>query len=261
VLTLCAQTRHRKDLYPIANFGVGVDETIIGAVLKTALHFFAGFIGDVPLDVATELLKTIGGEVATDGSLVRTPFLHPDVFPDSWPARHELTAYPDGGHCLVTVLLFSGLAFTCRLPLAMAGTTGVRYTRVLTENFPRFAVDVPRPGALDWEDRPGNYDAAAYYAPIKARLARVHDHGMEQAIRAKCERAAKNANAMSANYGDVWDRYATQLQVECFDAAEVRQIVAIGKRLQREGRPPWEISVVNEDTARPDDGLRAFAAV
>jgi hypothetical protein len=61
--------------------------------------------------------------------------------------------------------------------------------------------------------------------------------------RAKCERAAKNANAMSSNYGDIWERYVTQLQIECFDAGEIRQIVGIGKRLQGEGKKPWEIRV------------------
>jgi hypothetical protein len=54
---------------------------------------------------------------------------------------------------------------------------------------------------------------------------------------------------MSSNYGDVWERYATQLQIECFDADEVRRIVLIGKRLEREGKNAWEIPVVNADAA------------
>ncbi len=234
---------------PSVNFAVGMDETMTGAVLKTALHFFAGFVGNVPLDVAKKLLRTISGEVRMDGSLVRTPYLHDDVFSDSWPARHELTAYFDGDHTLVTVLLFSAYALTVRLPLPMPGTAGVRYTQMLDENFPRFAVDIPRPAALDWDDRPGKYDAAIYYAPIKKRIARIHDYGTEQAIRARCRRAFESVQQISGNYGDIWERYAMRLQLECFDGADVRQIVGIGRRLERECKPVWEIPVIREDSA------------
>jgi hypothetical protein len=150
---------------------------------------------------------------------------------------------------LVTILLFSAYAFTCRLPFTMAGDSGVRYTQDLSESDPRFEVDVPRPAELDWEDRPGLHDAEAYYAPIKLRLSRIHDTGTEQAIRARCERAAKNANAMSSNYGNIWDRYAAQLALECFTAAEVQSIVQIGIRLEREGKDPWDIPVSVEGAA------------
>lgn len=233
---------------PSANFSVGMDETLTGAVLKAALHFFSGFIGDVPLDVANQLLRAISGAVPLDGSIVRTPFLHEDVFPDSWPARHELTAYNDGDHTLVTILLFSAYPLTVRLPLSMAGTRAVRYTQMPSETFPRFQTDVPRPNRLDWEDCPGKYDAAAYYAPIENRVSRIHNHGTEQAIRARCRRAFESALTISSNYGDLWDRYTMQLQLECFDAAEVRQIVFIGKRLGRQGEEPWRIPVVSRQT-------------
>ena len=53
----------------------------------------------------------------------------------------------------------------------------------------------------------------------------------------------------SNNYGDIWDRYAMRLQLECFEAEEVRQIVGIGQRLSREGKSPWEIPIVNEAAA------------
>jgi len=236
---------------PSANFVVGVDETITPAILKIALHFFASFVDDVPLNVATELLRTISGELAADGKIVRTPYLHADVFADSWPARHELTAYPDGDHTLVTVLLFTAYAFTVRLPVSMKGRGGVRYTQVLTENFPRFETEVPRPAALDWNDRPGIHDSAKYYAPIKERIKRIYDHGTEQAIRARCKRAYETAMTASSKYGDIWERYRMQLQLECFEAAEVRQIVGIGQRLSREGKAPWEIPVVNEEAPEP----------
>ena len=231
---------------PAASFGVGMDETITDVDLKAALHFYAGFVDDVPLHVASELLLTIGGATPPNGSLVRTPFFHENVFPDSWPARHELTAYPDGAHTLVTVLLFSAYPLTVQSPIPTPGTTGVRYFQVLSENFPRFYTGVPRPTSLDCEDRPSRYDPATYYAPLKKRISRIHDHGVEQAIRARCRRAFESALNLSSNYGDISHRYAMQLQLECFDAEDVHQIVGIGKRLRREGEDPWKLPVVGE---------------
>jgi hypothetical protein len=54
---------------------------------------------------------------------------------------------------------------------------------------------------------------------------------------------------MSSNYGDVWERYAMHLQLECFEADVVRQIVGIGRRLESEGKPPCEIPGVNDTAA------------
>lgn len=234
---------------PSAQFCVGVDETLSSAILKIALHFFAGFVADVPTDIAQRFLPYIVGDAVAGGTFVRTPFLHPDVFPDSWPPRHEITCYPDGDGTLVTILLFSVYAFTCRLPFTMPGDGAVRYTQALSETAPRFEINVRRPEALDWEDRPGLHDADVYYAPVKERLSRIHDAGIEQAIRARCERAAKNANAMSSNYGGIWERYAAQLAMECFSADEIRTLVAIGQRLEREGKEPWQIPVAVEGAA------------
>lgn len=70
-----------------------------------ALHFYAGFIDDVPAASAQDLLPYILGRKPAAGQYVRTPFLSEDVFPDSWPPRHELTCYPYGEAALVTVLL------------------------------------------------------------------------------------------------------------------------------------------------------------
>jgi hypothetical protein len=234
---------------PSARFDVRVDESLSGAVLKIALHFYAGFVEHVPREVALALLPYIVGEAVAGGTYVRTPFLHADIFPDSWPVRQEITCYSDGDGTLVTILLFSAYAFTCRLPLRMPSGAGIRYTQVLAETDPRFEIDVPRPDALDWEDRPSLYDPDVYYAPVKQRLSRIHDAGTEQAIRARCERAARNANSMSSNYGDIWERYAAQLALECFNAKEVTDIVAIGRRLEREGKNPWEIPVKVEGVA------------
>lgn len=228
---------------PTVNVMIASDGAMEGPILKIALNLYAGFVGDVPLDVATELLPYIIGDKVAGGTYVRTPFLHDDVFSDSWPARHEITFYPDGDHTLVTVMLFSAYAYTVRLPLLMDGESGFRYTQVLDENFPRVRDDVPRPKNLDWEDRPGLYDKDAYFGPIRERTKRLHQHGAEQSIRVRCKRAAERAADLPSNYGDLFERYKAALALECFDNADITVMVAIAKRLQAEGKPIWEVPV------------------
>jgi hypothetical protein len=228
---------------PQANIVVASDGSTDGALLKIALHFYAGFIADVPINVALSLMPYISGEKVAGGVYIRTPFLSDDVFPDSWPARHEITCYPDGDSTLVTILLFSAHAYSCRLPLPMKSQTGVRYTQMLDENFPRMREDIDIPEKLDWEDRPGVHDRDAFFGLIRERVERLHAHGAEQAVRARCQRAAQRAISESSNFGNLWERYAAALSLECFDSADVEVIVAIGRRLRDEGRPIWEVPV------------------
>jgi len=228
---------------PEANFVIASDGSIDGAILKIALHFYAGFVADVPADTALRLLPYLSGEKVAAGEYVRTPFLGDDIFPDSWPARHEITCYPDDDHTIVTILLFSAYAYSCRLPLPLNAEKGLRYTQALDENFPRMRDDIDIPGKLDWNDHPGKYDGDAYFGPIRERVKRLHAHGAEQSVRARCQRAAKRAKLESSNLGNLWERYAAALGIECFSNVDVEVLVTIGKRLRDEGKPIWEVPV------------------
>jgi hypothetical protein len=233
-----------------ANFKVASDDSLSGGILKMALHFFTGFVCDVPMAVARELLPYIRGERDATGTYVRTPFLRNELFPESWPPRHEITCYPRDDCTLVTILLFGAYAYTCRLPFIMGRKGGVRYRQVLTENYPQFFDDIGHEAALDWEDRPSRYDGQAYFAPIQARIERIYHRGIEQAVRARCERAAKHAANESHNYGDCWERYRMALQLEaCFSAEDIDRLIMIARQLIREGKEVWEVPVRVADAA------------
>lgn len=228
---------------PEANYSVVSGSAIMGAILKIALHFFAGFVGDVAMDEANELLPYIAGEAVAGGKFVRTPFLDDDVFPEMWPPQHEVTAYPVGGLTLVTILLFGAYGYTCRLPFTMRGTTGLRYRQALGQNYPELHEGVSIPQSLSWERRPGKNDGEAWNAPIRERLRRIAAAGAETSIRARCQRAWENALQDSANYGDMWERYRGRLGIECFSSDDIQQIVAIGRRLLNQSKDPWAVPV------------------
>ncbi len=229
---------------PEAHFVVASDEHIVGGILKMALHFFAGFVSDISIEDSSRVLPYILGEKTASGEYVRTPLITEDAFPDSWPPRHEITCYPMADCTLITVLLFGAYAYTCRLPFVHEGTLGWRYQQVLSENFPGFFDDVPRPKSLDWNARPGPGDAEAWSGPIQKRLERIHHEGAQQAIRAKCRRAYEHAVNESSNIGNLWERYRAALQLEVLSTEEVDIIIKIGQQLAGEEKPPWEIPVV-----------------
>jgi hypothetical protein len=226
---------------PVANVTIVVDAAIERAALKTAFHLYAGFVADVPIDAANEILAYIVGDKVAGDVLVRTPRHVEAIFPDDRP-RHEVTFYPYGGETLVSVLLFGAYTYYCRLPMPMPSATGIRYTQFLHENFPRFAVDVAMPAELNWDDRATPGDGTDEV--VQARSHRVYQIGAEQSIRARTRRAFENAERMSANFGDPWERYRAQLQIEVFTAEEIDVILEIGRSLRNEGKPIWEIPVV-----------------
>jgi hypothetical protein len=240
-----------KITLPEARFGVASDDTIRPGVLKIALHFVAGFVSDVNLDDAQALLPYVTGEQMPTGDMVRTPFLDEDVFSEQWPPRHEVTCYTDGSGLLVTVLLFGGLAYSCRFGFGGSLSAGIRYTQTLTENYPKFYDDVVRPAALEWNKRPSASaaDGEAWSAPVRRRLRRIHDHGAEQSVWARCKRAFQRALCESGNLGNLWERYAATLQLECFSSNDVAVVVAIGRRLHYEGKNPWEVPVSFDEAA------------
>lgn len=118
---------------PEGQFFVGSDENITGGILKIAFHFFTGFVRDIPTYLAERMLPYITGEKEAGRIFVRTPYLSEDAFPESWPPRHEVTAYPTGEGTFITVLLFGAFGYLVKLPFKMAGNTGIRYRQTLSE--------------------------------------------------------------------------------------------------------------------------------
>jgi hypothetical protein len=218
-----------------------------GALLKIALHFYHGFVGDVDREVAKELLRLILDGNAAANSHVRTPMFDEDVFADNETPRHEVTCYPyNAESCLVTILLFGAYAFTVRLPFPMPGTIGLRYRQMLDQRFPEFFEDIAIPPNLKWDRRPSTEAEAEEFARIaKARVLRLHARGAATAVRVMCKRAYERAHDESANYGGLWERYRAALQIEALSAEQIEAIVFIGRHRHADGLVVWEVPVHN----------------
>lgn len=105
---------------PIAHFGVGGDEKSEAAVLKTALHFVAGFVGDVPKREAKRLLPFILGDNPATEQFVRVALFNEHTSPDCWPPFHQVTSWSGADATYVSVMLFGSHPYLCRLPFRIA---------------------------------------------------------------------------------------------------------------------------------------------
>jgi hypothetical protein len=228
---------------------VAVDSSagLSGAILKIALHFYHGFVGDVDRQVAIELLKLIlDGNVAAN-THVRTPLFDADVFADDETPRHEVTCYPyDTGSCLVTILLFGAYAYTVRLPFPMPAKRGLRYRQMLDQRFPELFDDIAIPANLKWDRRAETAEEHnEFVRDAKSRVLRLHARGATTAVQVMCKRAFERASEESANYGNLWERYQAALQLEALSAGQIEAIVFIGRHRHADGLVVWEVPVHN----------------
>ncbi len=229
---------------PPLTFEVGSDRASEAGVLKIALHFFAGFISDVPAAVANELLPFVFGEQLAGGKYVRTPPFDNVLFPSAWPPRHEITCFPAGDRTYVSVLLFDAYPYLCRLPVVMPVEGGIRYRQpLLGAPDPQFDIDVAVP-QFDWERRLSSENQQGWSDEIMRRLDRIGEHAQRQELLEQCEAAAKRADARAAGGGDFWEWYRAELQSECMESAAIERILSLGRRARARGKDVWELEVV-----------------
>ena len=243
---------------PEVNVSVDSSDGLSGALLKIALHFYHGFVGDVDQKIALELLDLILAGNACASTHVRTPLFEVDVFPDMETPRHEVTCYPhDADSCLVTILLFGAYAYTIRLPFPMQGAVGIRYRQMLDQRYPELYDNVMIPENLKWESRPESAEQhEEFVMEARKRVSRLHERGAHTAVHVMCRRAYELAVGESANLGNLWERYRAALQLEALTAEQIDAIVYIGWRRQKDGLLVWEVPIKNigdhdEDIAEP----------
>lgn len=230
---------------PPLTFEVGSDRASEAGVLKIALHFFSGFIADVPRSVAEGLLPFVLGDQLGGGSYVRTPPFDNVLFPSAWPPRHEVTCFPAGDSTYVSVLLFDAYPYLCRLPVAMVVEGGIRYRQpLLGAPDPQFEIGVPVP-EIDWERRLSSENEQQRWGDeIMRRLDRISEHAQRRELLVQCEAAAKRADARVAGGGDFWEWYRAELQLECIESAAIERILTLGRRARARGKEVWEFDVV-----------------
>lgn len=228
---------------PVVHFGVGSDRTSEAGILKIALHFVAGFVADIPLELGQRLLPAVLGDTLAGGAYVRTQAFDDVLFSASWPPEHRITCWAESEAVFVAVLLFDAHPYLCRLPLVLGDTRVVRYRQpLLGDPAPILEDDVPSISAL-WDNRLTEEQAKAWGAEIGRRLDRIAMYAKEREIREQCQRAARAAAEQAARGGDFFEWYRGALQIECLTADEVEKRVQLGHIADAHGRPVWAFPI------------------
>lgn len=221
---------------PSINFEVAIARDVEQGVFKTALHFIAGFVSDIPSSMAHQLLPYIEGAKAAGGEFVRSMPLSGRYFPESWPPRHEIRTYPEGGETFVTVLLFGLFGFQVRVPVQTH--TPMRYFQPLVD-----AVDpVLEPNLhtrdFDWSEHLTHDDWDALEVNMQWRKEKFLGlAGYRQALD-RCRSAGLRIPNWFGKANFV-DAYRFELQRGGFTADEITRLMWIGQKARARGRFPW----------------------
>jgi hypothetical protein len=210
-------------------------------VLKIALHFVAGFIGDVARDVARALWPYVVGDKLAGGDYVRTLPLEGRFFPASWPPQHRVAAYAAGRECFVTVLLFGMYGFNVRLPVEIAAQR--RYIQPLTGNaLAPILEENDHLRDFDWEDRLDEPDMEALRDNMRWRHDYLMDVGLHRQLRRQCRTAFKRATIKALCSGiSPLACYEAELQIEGFSSEQVTILMHYARGLAQARRPLWDL--------------------
>jgi hypothetical protein len=221
---------------PSINFEVAIARDVEQGVFKTALHFIAGFVSDIPPSIAQQLLPYIGGKKDVCGEFVRSMPLSGRYFPESWPPRHEIRTYPEGSETFVMVLLFGLFGFQVRIPVQTH--TPMRYFQPLID-----AVDpVLEPNLhtrdFDWSEHLTLDDWDALEINMQWRKEKFL--GLAD-YRQALDRCRSAGSGIPSWFGKATfaDAYRFELQRGGFTADQITHLMWIGQKARTRGRFPW----------------------
>lgn len=228
---------------PPINLQIAADAFAETVALKTAFHFVAGFVSNVDLQVATELLPYILGKQRAAPDYVRTISFREPLFERSWPPRHEVTCYPGGTVTYVTVMHFGLHSYVVRLPFSVPLTRGLRYRQVLGEPEPQMFDDVATP-EIDWERdlTPAELAASKDFGGkwnqqvMEAAARRDFRQRVRRAVES-VEDNKKNVSGLSYN-----DRLMAELQIVLFTDDEIGRLITFAEHRKDGDKPLWEIA-------------------
>jgi len=227
---------------PQVTLEIKLSDDVYRGALKTAFHFVAAFVTDVPDRIAQGLLPYITGEKEAAGEYVRAITLGGEFFPTSLPPRHQIAVYCEGSEIYVTVLLFSLHAFQVRLPIENANA--LRYIQPLIDSFDPILEENDHVRTFTWEDRLTDDNWDAYVVNLRAR----HEHMMNfmdhRHLRERCKRAAGHASDLFLR-GQItpFEAYRAGLQREAFTANQITILIAYGQKLHSLGMDVWDLPI------------------
>jgi len=233
---------------PSVNFSIGAIREIEPGVLKIALHFIAGFVGDVPRATATMLLPFVLGQPdhLAGGTYVRTWGYDPTLFPGFWPPSHVVTSYQAGELTYVTVLLCGIYSYVVRLPLSTE--IALRYRQPLVGSHHPILEEATHE-TIDWEARLTESDTG-FLPEVRRRQREIVEYAAWRVLRAQLRGAAQRALANASTKKDNFlEFYHAELQLQLFDADVIHDLMSEAIRLRKEGKYVWQIPGPTRDDA------------
>jgi len=226
---------------PAINYKIAVAADAERGVLKTALHFVAGFVIDVDKELAKQLYHYVTGQERADGKYVRTLPLEELYFPESWPPRHEIRTYPSsGGETYITVLLFGLYGFQVCLPIATPGP--VRYKQPLLDDLRPVFERNDHVRKFGWDDHLTSDSIEPLETNLHFRHQKLEGYAKWRQDKSRCMdaaiRALKSQFSLHVNYREA---YIAELQLEAFEADEISRLVHWGAKALDRGRHPWDL--------------------
>jgi len=186
---------------------LGLTSDIEPGLVKTALHFIAGFMDDIV--VPDELREVVLRNKLPDEDGV---YVRP-LFAESWPPSHEITAYPGRDDAYVTIMLYGIFGMVVRLP-GVSVSHALRYVQ-------RF--DGSGPMLMD----------------IEPRLVRFNEARIEHDL---CVRAARAAHDKAKMFRTGFlDLFRAELDLLLLPPAKKDELVEATRRNLDAGIIPWKI--------------------
>jgi hypothetical protein len=96
---------------------------------------------------------------------------------------------------------------------------------------------------IDWERRLSSGSEQSWGQEIVRRLDRISEHAQRRELLEQCEAAAKRADRRAASGGDFWEWYRAELQLECMEAAQIEQVLRLGRQARARGKDVWDFAV------------------
>lgn len=224
-------------------FEITIARDVERGVLKTALHFVAGFVTDISRSVAEELMPCFIGDKVAGGEYVRTLPVLEQFFDRTWPPMHEIRTYPAGDETYATVLLFGMHGFHVRLPVRT--DAGWRYLQPLFDRVDAVFERSERVRTFGWDDRLLPEDLESHKTWLNFCHEKVYGVSVWRTTREQCEAAARRAGHRGVfAYGLSFDEaYRAELQVEALSPELILMLVRFAAIARATSRPPWAFTL------------------
>jgi hypothetical protein len=229
---------------PTVTVHLGMPAEVEPGLVKTAMHFIAGFVTDsaVPDDIRAVILGNNPSEES--GIYIRPIPFEPPLFGSSWPPSHEITAYPGPDGTYVTMMLYGVYSLVVRLPGVIV-PSAVRYVQQFDRSGP-LIVDIPnRP--IRWSEPMSDQEWDTFQCEFNARVDRVLRYRQACDDHNVCVRAAREAHKNQAKYAAAFlDLFRAELDLCSWSTAKKDEAVQCTRRLLEARTNPWDVPTTDE---------------